>query len=432
MSTWDRSGTGLFALKIGEWRNLRNELMHPGERWQPVVTGRADLAPLREPYLTPIHVTMLMAWTPLRWLWTGLTQAIKDGRKSTATVSRYLRPGTVPVLIGGDGGSLNYDRWGDLVSRIQPDWEERHKMLMYNAHLKWPQDDEVSAYSQVPAPIKAVRLESLWSRTMGGSLSKENYTVITESVGNGPFASRERVDIRKLAAMQGRLRSVQKRDWMADDRYVDVLKEVWDSSGSREVDKWPLILDDKRGWMAGGDMMASDGDNLGARAGTMTFGINHRMPYSFTAPEHGLFSYWMCLRVQPMHVRQVNPIMSCRNDNLGELLADPDYLSNQMERILRNDEAFGGQGRDGSDNLGRVPTGQKWRTGWNQIDGPLAKRGSFLIDKGPISETALRYEGNYDHAFRSVALGHCLTRVDFHQISDSKVPDPMASLMAGA
>ena len=435
---YNRSGISHKSTGIANWACLRQELMHAGERWRPTVTGNIRFAPLREQFQVPMHVTVLMCWQPLRHLWADWPEMVKEGADTTRNIPTMAIPGpssyaSHPWHDRVDAIGIGKVQTGDVIATH---WL-KHYMSVYNWHCKWPQDADITLSSFLTRGtwrnhgLSAVRLEQMRSRMMDSTLKGSDYEMHTLNAGAG----REKFDIRSLTQLRGKLRTQQQRDWFGDDRYRDILSHVWDAKGTHEAEQIPTVLSEYSGYVRGKDVVATDGDNAGTRAAMMDFQLQHKLPFSFEAPEQGIFSYWLCVRPEPVSQDETNWFAATDDYAWYEYMAEPTMLAKTppFRRRARRFE----QSEEGNALLGYLPAGQEWRAGWNSVDGPIAHRGSFMLNTHNVNGSSWnsiggRYEAGHYYAFRTASIGPAIGRYVFQQVSDSKVPPPMSSIMTGA
>lgn len=422
MPQYDRSGRSLTGIKAGRWKCLRQQLMHTGERMQPGVVGEVRFGALREQIQIPLHCTYLFVWTPMRYLWNGWVQYVKDGYDGTTSPPTEQLNIHECLGIGGSGA-------GNLT--IYKFWRQNY-LRIYNWHMKWPTDSDATTIQNAGLDarkygLKAVQLEHALSRAMKDTLTAADYTITTAQSG-----SREKFTLRDIALLQGRLRTETDRMWFGENRYREILQRIWDVSGVHDAEEVPTVIHDERRMMTGEDLWATDGDSLGQVAGIMQWPVNHWLPFPFTAPEGGILSEWICVRAEPIFSSQHTPFMRPlgSDHDYATLTADEEILGKMAPQDLLGTR-YDAHGSN-SDNFGKVPAGQHWRTGWDNIATEITERESYpLWDRDSGRSTKYHYAHSIDDAFISQHLGNAIVNVRHVQLSDSKVPLPMQSVMAG-
>ena len=425
MPMYDRSGPNRNTLRLNRWKCLRQEIMHPGESWQPSITGYISFGALREQITEQVHLSLVVTWTPLRWLddfindstrqkISGHTvDAVKEGLKSTKTLIKSSGAALFNCLGAGSNAPTNY-------------WKGFHQnyLRVYNEHFKWPEFNDVteatftSTNSQFHG-LPSVPLESRYTRLWkSDGVSASDYEFTTTQAGQ-----REKIDLREFARKKELVRNEQRRHYDSVDRYRQVLKELWGVDGNKEVDQVPLVLDNLESYMHGRNIYATDGNSLGTRAGLQDFEVKYRFPFKWMAPEHGIFAYFLCIRPRYIHRNDTNHFI--RTDaTLDDMLADPSYYKDRpMKPVTFQDAEL----VTGSRVIGYEPPGQMWRTGWAHIDNQFRARNTFMLQnkyRYMNSNIEQSNDSNDDRPFLSKTLGHAIGVLEFSQISSSRVPAP--------
>lgn len=419
MPTYSRTGRRVGGFKLGRWQCLRQELLHPGERIRPGINGFIRLGALRQQLIQPVHVTLFVAATPVRWFEQNIVDMVKDGPKSVDTFT--------DASVAGNWDSLGLG----FLHTNPPRFFQRNWNAVYNWHLKWPEDADrsldagpLSETEQQWGP-QAVNLESGATRVLNADLvTAGDKEFETEASG-----AREKFDIAQLAQFMAELRGVREREWTARDRYREILQDIYNARGDRgETEQIPIVLDEVRQSLQAEEIWATDGGNLGAIAGVMQGTVDYSMDYEFVAPEHTILSYWMALRLPPVWDRGKSPWCDHDTFTWAERVADPTVLANQEPQQRTARYYVGNQ----SANVGYEPSGHMWRYGWSCVDQVVTNLGNYLFHMGlPATADILRKHPNVGAAFVSQAIGDGLFSLDFQQTSESNVPLPMSGVMAG-
>ena len=229
MPTWDRSGRYLDGIKIGRWKCLRQDPMVAGESWQPMISGEVRFAALREQMSTPLQATMLAVWTPYRYLWDGWPAYVKQGFDATGS-RPPTRTGKVPACLGiGETGDT------DQVTHLK--WYYDNYLRVYNWHLKWPTHNDKTAINTNNASDEArfglpgVALAHTLTRGLTDELSTADYAMT--------LPSNRSLDIRDLQVLKARYSSELELMLTGQERYKEVLSNVWKVSGVHDAEKNP-------------------------------------------------------------------------------------------------------------------------------------------------------------------------------------------------
>ena len=410
---YNRGGIVLKSGKIGRVNVLRQQMLLPGERISPSVRGEVRMAPLRERETAHMHARIDAFVTPIRWLWDGWPQYVKDGPASSASPPVVTPAGYTQ----SDLGIGSYDQGdGSPILKFFQDAPTR----IYNEWYKWPEDAD--AVRWVTDGWKGVNLAHSWTRLQkyDGILDADS----KQTVADGKF------DLRDLAELQARYRQAVEREWIAHDRYIELLKECWNAQGSREVDKVPLRL---RGDEAGVDpqtIWANDASGLGAAASIYDFKLDH-MFGSYVAPEHSIVTYMLLIRMAPVAADEINPMSVVRSRDWASLVGEPGMLASQKPVAVQANHI----GTTQTDTTrGYLPAGWQWRARWNCIGKRIDIRNSFpLIQQiSQSTATAMRDPTRIGNPFVNETLGHYTVNVMFNEPTDSPIPGPRSSLFSGA
>ena len=242
--------------------------------------------------------------------------------------------------------------------------------------------------------------------------------------------SREKFDIRSLAELQSRYRQAIKDDWLAHDRYIGLLRELWSENGSREVDQVPMRLKGAEAGVDPQNLYATDAEGLGASMSLYNFGVNHRFG-TVVMPEHSIVTYVLCVRFSSIAEDEINPMATFDDRDWADLAGEPGILASKRPEAVRERNLTGNTGS--STVRGYLPAGWRWRSRWNVLGDRLDDRNSFPFYSTIVGQTAssLRDATRIGQPFRSASLGDYLVDVSFREPVMSPIPGPMASLFAG-
>ena len=426
MPRYDRSGHRLVSMELGRWQCLRQEWMTAGEVITPTLKGWIRLSQLREPMATDVQVTMAAFYTPMRYLWDGWLDYIKEGVDSTATIPTRALPTGEGQTVAWDSLGLGDVRPSDVIAKH---WTDNWRRIWW-WYMRFPDDTEALDpydYGAASNDIlrygrKAVSLESLATRLRREpSLDGNDFELTTKNAGSG----REKFDLRDLGQLQARLSSEVTRDWYARDRYQEVMNEIWHTNVGENPEERPFLVGHHEGWMSGRDLAAMDGDNLGAVAGAMKVDIAHSFG-PILAPEHGVLSYWMTLRIPPVYAEHSSFLATTDDWRHEDWTGEPGLLASRPPFGVKRRQIV--QRGEDQTVLGYTPAGQHLRTGWSSIDSRIADRHTTL---NGLKLTEGWYHPSVSHAFVSLAYGEAYGALRFEQPSRSLVPDIKSSIYAG-
>lgn len=420
MEFYPRDGDHIGGFKVGRWRCLKQDVLLPGDKIRPAMRGFVRLSALREQLLMPLNAKLFITVAPMRWYEPNIVEMVKD-------------PNSVLTFTDSANGTLTWDSLGlGFLSETPPRFFHRNWMSVYNWHLKWPEDTErgvdtlpLNDSERLYGP-QAVNLESLQTRMLDADLlTATDYEYETEASG-----AREKFDIRLLSQFQAKFRDLREREWLANDRYNEALKDIYNAIGDRgETEQIPIVLDTIQQTLQAEEVWATDAGNLGSQAGVMQGSIEYEMDYEFPAPEHCIISYWMTLRLPPIYARGHSPWLNHDSWTWPERVGDPNQLAN-MPPQQRQARYYVG---NSVANVGFEPAGQMYRAGWGSVDALLLNRGTYLMFNDlPTTAAQLRYHPDVTHAFIGQITGDGLFSIGIAHNGMSNIGLPMASVMAGA
>lgn len=418
----DRTGRVLTTGKLGRVKCLRQELLHPMERVHAKVRGRIRLGALREQETLPVHAHIEAYLTPVRWLEPNWISYVTEGVDTAATLTTEA--------IGNFPGGNDYLGVGALsLDTAWAVWRANY-LRVYNEYWKWPEDADATAPATGGTDdekhgLRAVNLPTQWTRWMShDDISDDNIYLDTEA-GVG---SREKFSLQELAKASAELRVEMSEEYFSSSRYREFLQNAWNAAGSREADQVPISVGFEAATMGAQNLWAYDEPGLGAIAGVHQFDVDQDFGV-VTAPEHVILSYFLCIRALPVLESAANPFLTLDDVDWAELVGHPSLLANMPPKEWKERQVVAVQGS--SNALGYAPAGHQWRVGWDNVGPDVQARNSFLT----YDDTVLpnwKYHQDLDRAFRSTQLGHFLINVECGQMSDSQIPVPGASIMAGA
>ena len=414
MPTYDRGGNVWKTGKIGRVTPLRQQLIAPGEVFRSRIQGQVRLTAMRERESARCHVRMDAFLTPVRWLWEDWPQYLKEGPDTSLVPPSLNVTGLSFLGLGSSAGSP--------FQTAIPRYFYDSLLRIYNEHYKWPEDPDITTWPGDGG--KAVALPISWSRMQKfDGPQPTDYELETSQAG-----AREKFDLRDLNELQARYRNAIERDFIAHDRYMELVKELFHGKGSREVDKVPYHVDSVSLGAHPEQMYATDSGGLGAVMSLYDFQVHHDVG-TITADEHSILTYLITIRFESVSENETNPMV-----NLNDWAArtgDAGLLASQRPQPVRRRDIEGG-----ADNnvMGYLPAGWQWRTRWNMVDARFDRRDSFPVyqDFNNPTAAALRDATNINNVFRSASLGDYQCVLDFFEHSDSPIPGAKSSLFSGA
>lgn len=405
MSRASRGGLTLKSGKIGRVNCLRQQLTMPGERINMSLQGKVRLETLRERDVFRINAHLGIFWTPLRWLWEGFPDYLKDGPNATNTSPQIFDQNWSKYGIGCYGGSttssLLDQHWRDNVLRV------------YNEWYKFPENADITTWDADGG--KAVPLAKNWSRC--------RYT--KDPDGTSDYTS-PTLDVRDIARTQATFRSAMKRDILSYNRWMELVNDSYKGAdASREVDQVPLMIDQVEVGVNPRDMPATDGMSLGQWQSMYDFGVNHQVR-GFTAPEHGILCYMLTVRFGSI-IEGRNPLGYASFD-WNVMTADPEYHSaDEPTGVFTNAVAM----TDTATLLGYLPSGWEWRSDHDVIGSRIDELDSFPYMRIPTTQQEAKDATRIKNAFRSARLGDYVADIYIKEDCIQPIGTAMDSYFSG-
>jgi len=402
--TEDRGGQTLKTGKIGRVNCVRQQILLPGETANVSMNGSVKLESLRERDSLRINAHLGIFMTPIRWLWDGWPDYLKEG-PSGATAPPTVNLNSLSKYgIGATGTQSEVPRfWQDSVLRV------------YNEWYKWPEDADATTWND-DGNI-AVPLQHVWNRA--------RYDATPGNAGDYELASGSDFDVRDLAALQARFRSAIERDVLSYNRYMELVSEMYNADGSREVDQVPMMVDQVEVGVRPREMAATDGASLGQWQSIFDFEIDHQLK-NVVCPEHCVLTYMLTVRFAP--IIESRAPLSRIPDTWQEMVGDPEMLqAMQPVELQIGDIALG----NSSTSLGFVPAGWHWRSGHDVVGQRVDVRDSFPYMETPTSQANAKDATRIKPAFRSQSLGDYMVDLYISERTRSPIQGALESYFSG-
>ena len=412
MPVYNRGGKVLKTGIIGKLNVLRQHLLLPGETLKPNLSGQVRLTPMRERDTTRIHARIDGFLTPVRWLWDKWPDYVKQGDTTTLTIPTISKN---PYELGL-GGSITY---GPM--QIYKFFDDS-LLRIYNEWYKWPEDNDITSTSS--NNMKAINLSRIWTRLQEDNSAKDSETDISTTGAN--------LDIRDLAVLQSKYRNAIERDWLAHQRYIELLGELFNADGSREVDKVPIRLKGAEVGVDPWNRFATNDTGLGVSSAVYDFGVRHNFGM-VAAPEHMVLTYILVVRFAPIAGDEVNPMAVNFDKSWAETIGDPGILSAMPPQPVKTRQFAAATNSANAAIRGYAPAGWQFRDGFNVVDVNIVARNSFpLIDQlANQSSKQLRNSMRVEESFLSSSLGDYVVDLWATENVNSPIPSARSSLFSG-
>lgn len=378
---------------------------------------------MREQRATRFHAHVEGWAVPVRWIETDWDDKIKNPDYSGTVLTAASDVATYGLDDLGLGRGHSIDSNANRPYQIFIAAPAR----IWNEYLKWPEDNDSVSWAQDGR--HAVALDSYYTRIQKSGWSQDIVTAADYEYETTQSGSREKFDIRELNRFVTAYKVDQSLDWYANTRYQAALRNLWGVDSTREVDRVPMSLGFDAGLLGGRNLFATDAEGLGTVSGIHEFSLSHRFK-PFTAPEHMVVVYMLCIRLPSVSQGEINPLaLSNRartwDDEVGEFRQ---LASRPPEPVARRDLTD----VTASTTIGLMPSGWRWRNRWNFIGEEIATRDSFPISNALEAEVdirGMRQADNVNKAFKSQSLQDFIVDVNFQEHVDNSVAPPGASIM---
>lgn len=402
--TDQRGGVVLKTGKIGRVNVLRQQLVAPGEMINAKISGKVMLEALRERETLRINAHLATFLTPVRWLDSNWTAYLKEGPDSASTPSTTSRGNLAAIGVGAQAAS-------DTIMKFFEDAPLR----IYNEWYKFPEDADATTWAD-DGEI-AVPLQAAWNRC--------RYTIDPDDGDDYQVASATNFDVRDLAEVQAKFRSAMERDILSYNRYMELVKEMFNADGSREVDQVPIMVDQTDVGVNPRELPATDAAGLGDWQSIYDFGVDHTIN-GISAPEHCVLTYCLVMRFAPV-IESKNPL-AVNDQSWVDLIGDPEILRNMKPQDVRIKDIATSTS---TTSLGYLPAGWRWRHGWDVIGKNIDIADSFPYMQMPTSQANAKDATRVKDAFRSSALGDYICDLEFSEKSKNLHGSALESYFSG-
>ena len=410
MHTSNRGGLVLDTGSIGRVKVLRQDIIFPGETQKSSVQGEVRLEALRERDVSRIHARFDRFYTPIRWLWPGYPDWLRQGPDATGAIPSTTVTDDLATLGLGSG----------LASGIKvPSFFVQAILRCYNEHFKWPESSDITA---IPSDgLKAVPLPMPWNRCRDSNLSDgDDYEVQTTQSG-----SREKIDIRELERVHARFRRAIDDEYNAFNRWKEYLDERYGTSGSSEVDQVPYHVESHELGVKPKSMPAMDGPSRGQYMSVYDFPIDvYTDPFS--ANEHMVCTDMLTIRYASITENDVNYLACSLVDGGWTLFAgDPAIYGAEPISAVTKGMLRGYTGSNDNDVIGYLPYGWQTRSEWNQIGKKIDARDSFPLYRDAVSagsQTVRRDATQISNAYSSKSFDDYVVDLTYDTTCHMPVP----------
>lgn len=403
--TVDRGGVVLKTGNVGHVNMLRQQMLAPGEVLNTSIRGRVKMESLRERDSMRIHAHLATFATPIRWLWSEWPDYIKEGPDTVRTP---------PTVNGQDLSSIGVGAYSPDVTSVQRWWLDA-ALRIYNEWYIWPEQPDITQWPN-DGP-SAVPLQHAWNRCRYNFEPTDSTDYLVNSASS--------FDIRALAEIQGRFKTAMDRDVMSYNRYMELIQDMYNADGSREVDQVPVMLDQQEVGVNPRDLPANDAAGFGEWQSIFDFGINHDIR-GIAMPEHCIVSYVLVVRFAPI-IESRNPLATDALDWFTQVM-DCDVLEQARPQAVTVKDVTA---TETNTHLGYHASGWQWRAGSDVIGKRIDLRDSFPYMQIPTTQDNAKDASRIKQAFRSKSLGDYVADLYFSERVKSPINTAKESYFSG-
>lgn len=400
-----RGGMCLKTGTIGHVNCLRQQLLMPGEMINTKIVGKVLLEALRERETFRIHAHLATFLTPLRWLEPNWVNYVKEGPDSAQSIATMSRSNLAQYGIGSS----------NAVALTIPSFWENNCLRVYNEWYKWPEDADWTAWN-VEGGV-AVPRQHAWNRC--------RYNKDPADSGDYTLASATSFDVRDLAKVQARFRAGMERDVLSYNRYMELIEEMYNADGSREVDQVPIMIDQTELGVDPRELPATDSAGLGDWQSIYDFGMEHDIN-GIAAPEHAILSYFLTIRFAPV-IESRNPF-TLDDTPWEQMVGDSEILRNSQPVDVRIKDIAT---ENTATSLGYLDAAWRWRNGWDVVGKRIDDANSFPMQSNPGTQAQAKNATRIKDAFRSSSLGDYLVELHFDEESKNLHGSALESYFSG-
>lgn len=242
-------------------------------------------------------------------------------------------------------------------------------------------------------------------------------------------------DIRDLAAIQGRYKSVQEQNYF-DQFYKDILDGKWGSGKiNADADPRPDYLGRTTQFLSGHDVDGTDDATLGSFVGKTVGRIRFNIPRRFF-PEHGNIWVMMVPRFPLVHTDEQHPLLCDAEPDVKLTLADPTVWANEKPIAFNPGRWLAGGSVYTPDvDLVQQPYGQEYRYQPNRIHPVFEAIPGYPFTSWdtPVDNEWYYYQDNeFVDVFQNSQVEQWQGHMSVNCTRFSTIPGVTASIMAGA
>lgn len=386
----------------------------PGDSLEYHLDAIIRLTPLRKEIVQEGIIDIHAFYTPFRHVYPQISDMIKEGADEAQALTGISIPATMrtPASLGLNECGAALPRWVVQVpNRI---WDRYYRVPTLDRI-----QDTVNGFDDYPSgPTDENVNQMLYGRLCSRLDSPLNGGTKTSGVlwssqdlqdADAQAAAVATVDVRDIEKAAARYKSEIKRTWFSNDRYTDVLNEIWGTGVNIDADQRPELLWGDRSSFSGQDINGTDDATLGMYIGKTVARVNWHMPRRFF-PEHGVVHIMALVRFPLIHWNECHPLMNIVNPDATFLLADPKIWSAMPPDTFNPSLWLGQQSAVSVSNDIDMPYGQHYRVQPNMVHLKFQENQGYPFEVSTMT-TSHQYmyhtDGDYSPVFQNVTqLGH--------------------------
>jgi len=243
------------------------------------------------------------------------------------------------------------------------------------------------------------------------------------------------LDIRDLASIQSRYKTVQEANWFAQT-YNDVLQKRYNTGGvNSDADKRPDFLGRKTFMLSGKEVDGTDDATLGQAVGKTLGRVDFSMPRR-VFKEHGNVWIMMSLRYPLVHTKEQHPLLARSNPEAQLFMGDPTlWAAEQPVAFDPSQWMAGGSVFVPNVNQLAQPYGQEYRYQPNRIHPNFEAIPGYPFTQWDTTNSNNWYyyfNDEYKETFQTSQIGQWAAHLEVNTTKLSSIPDPIKSPFAGS
>lgn len=420
MERYDRGGRVITCGEIGRFHVLRQQFMLPGETIHQKIRGSFQLSPTVQRANVHLNAHLACYAAPVRWFWDQWTDFVQEG------ISTAL---TIPTLTGTQWTASRQRTTNLGLGHLTHDfckWYAQMPIQVWNEWYRWHETAREDVDSPDPTFFDDLGKPCV---NLSAASSRIRQTPTIDAL-ESDIPSATTVDVRDIATYQARYQQAAVTEWTSESRYKAFLKDIYNASGTNEVDKVPIqLMGTANLGVTPREMYATDGPSLGEQTTLNNFNVENDWE-PFTCPEHMLLCTVAVLRFEPILEDGVAPLVYPAHHSKNDYQGDPEQFMIEPQDVRSRQI----DGNGDATVIGKLPAGWAHRERWNHVANRIAAQGTYpLLDNQPTTADGYRDPTKINDAiFANQQLLHWQSELNFDCDVLSHVPPAGQSIVAGS